>query len=121
MAQDFYIDPATEDWALEGGTTIRMCDTHEELTRQRLEINLQMYRGEWFANLNYGVPYFQSVFGKNTKDEVDAIFKSTIRNTEGVIKITSFTSTTNSKTRGYSLVFSVVTTLGTIENIEVTV
>jgi len=121
MAQDFYIDPSTDDWSLEDGTTIRMCETYQELVRQTLEINLKMIRGEWFANTNYGVPYFESVYGKNTTDQVDAVFKSTIRNTEGVIKIVKFNSSLNNRTRVYTLVFSVSTVEGIIENIEVVI
>ena len=119
MAQDFYIDPATNDWALTGGTTIRMCESFEELTRQRLQITLSMFRGEWFADTNFGVPYFQSVFGKNTLFEVDAIIKSQIRSVEGVIKILEFNSSLDKQIRKYTATFSVLSDQGTIENIEV--
>ena len=121
MAQDFYIDPATQDWFLEDGTTIRVCDTEEELVRQRLEINLKMIRGEWFADVNYGVPYFESIYGKRPLNEVDAVFKTTIRRTEGVNSITNYVSTLDAKTRTYKAQFSVLTDTGPIENIEVTI
>lgn len=121
MANDFYIDPATDDWSLEGGTTIRMCNTYEELTRQRIQINLEMFRGEWFADKNYGVPYFGRIYGKGNKNAADAIFKGTIRNTEGVIKLTRFISTLDKVERKYTLVFSVLTTEGEITDIEVEV
>lgn len=121
MAQDFFISQFTDDWFLEEGTTIRMCETYEELTRQRLAINLRMYLGEWFADVNYGVPYFESVFGKTTVSEADAIFRRTILNTEGVIAITKFSSELDKLTRKYSLVFSVDTEKGEIKDIEVQV
>ena len=119
MTQDFFIDAATNDWSLENGTTIRLCETQEELIRQRLAINLNLFFGEWFANTNIGVPYFESVYGKNTKNSADSVFRQTIKDTEGVIKITSFNSDV-SKDRKYTLTFSVTSDTGPIENIEVT-
>ena len=119
MAQDFFIDAATNDWFLVDGTTIRLCESKQELIRQQLAINLRMIRGEWFANTNYGIPYFTSVYGKNTQDEVDLIFKSAIRNTDGVLAITRFSSSIDKQTRKYTLVFSVQTEVGPITDIEV--
>jgi len=118
---DFYIDPATGDWSLEGGTTIRMCETEEELTRQRLALNLRLFLGEWFADTTIGIPYFESIYGKNSKNDVDAIFKAAIRKTDGVIKITKFNSTLDKVTRKYTLVFSVTTETGKINDYEVVV
>jgi len=119
MSNDFYIDSTTQDWSLEGGTTIRMCETLEELIRQQLAINLRMFRGEWFANLNYGVAYFNSVFGKRDAREVDAVFKETIRNTDGVLSISDYSSEIEPETRKYKLRFSVVTQTGNLDDIEV--
>ena len=120
MAQDFYIDPKTGDWSLENGTTIRMCNNYQELTRQRLLIRLSMFRGEWFADVNFGIPYFESIYGKDNQAATDSILKAAIRNTEGVIRITKFLSELDKKTRLYTLTFSVTTREGAIDNIEVT-
>ncbi len=120
MAQDFYMSPATDDWYLEDNTTIRLCNTQQELIRQRLVINLLMILGEWFTDTTYGVAYFESIYGKNTKEAADAEFKQTIRNTEGVISITRYASSFDAITREYTLEFSVTTDTGTINNIEVT-
>lgn len=119
MAQDFFIDSVTDDWVLQGGTTIRLCETQEELIRQQLFINLSVFSTEWFADVTYGVTYFESIFGKNNKESADAIFKATIRNTEGVTAITKFLSSIDSTTRKYSLTFSVLTDTGEITDIEV--
>ena len=120
MAQDFFLDPTTDDWALENGTTIRLCASEQELTRQLLLINLSLFFGEWFANTTIGIPYFESIFGKNTQNATDAIFRSAIRNTVGVISITKFLSSVSTD-RIYTLNFSVLSESGPIQNIEVTI
>ncbi len=103
MAQDFFMDETTDDWFLVNGTTIRLCDTQQELIRQRVLINLKLFLGEWFANTAIGVPYFQSVFGKNTP---------------GVTSITRFDSSVDNE-RKYTLVFSLTSDEGPIDNIQV--
>ena len=118
MSQDFYIDPATNDWSLEGGTTLRLCADKKELIRQKLHIRLTKFRGEWFIDLDDGVPMFESVYGKDTKNAADAIYKGVIKNTEGVTKLRKFKSEV-STARKYTLTFSVDTEEGPIDDLEV--
>ena len=120
MSQDFFIDPATNDWSLEGGTTLRLCADKKELIRQKLHIRLSKVRGEWFIDLDDGVPLFESVFGKDTQKAADTIYKSIINNTEGVTKIIKFSSEVSTE-RKYTLTFSVETDEGPIDDLEVTV
>lgn len=79
---------------------------------QRLFIRLRTFRGEWFFNTTYGVPYFQRVFTKTSKSSVDAIFQAQILSENGVKRITEFSSTLDAATRKYSLSFRVSTTAG---------
>ncbi len=120
MAQDFYMSPVTDDWDLADNTTMRLCETQEELVRQRLVINLLMFFGEWFTDTTFGVAYFESIYGKNTKEAADAAFKQTIRNTEGVTNITKYASSLDKYAREYTLDFAVTSDTGVIVNIEVT-
>ena len=119
MAQDFFVSPITSDWFLESGTTIRLCETTEELTRQRLAITLRTFKGEWFGNTAFGVPYFESIWGKNNKEATDAVFRRTILSVEGVLSIIRFESEIDPTTREYSAVFSVNGESGPIEDIEI--
>lgn len=122
MAQDFYIKQGTgyHDWFLEDGTTPVVCPDIQSLVRQRISINLKMIMGEWFADINYGVPYFESIFGKNTKDATDSIIRNTILQTEGVTGLSSYTSSVDNTTRKITIRFSATTDSGTINNFEVT-
>jgi len=120
MAQDFFIKSGGNfDWELENGTTIILCPTEEALTRQRTAINLKFIKGEWFANINFGVPYFQSIFGKGTEAISDSIFKRTIRDTEGIVRLTDYESSLDNTTRRFTVTFSAVTETGVITNEEV--
>ena len=115
MSQDFYLDVTTGDIALEDGTTIKLCPTESELTRQRCLINLGMFKGEWFANVNYGVPFFSRIFRKGDTSVSDSIFKKTIINTEGVVSLQSYNSEL-SPDRKLTITFSFKAVDGVIVN-----
>lgn len=83
-----------------------------QVVAQRLFIRLRTFKGEWFFNTVYGVPYFQRIFTKTTKGAVDAIFQDQILSETGVKRITEFSSSLNSTNRRYTLSFRVLTTDG---------
>lgn len=87
---------------------------------QRLLIRLRTFRGEWFINTEYGVPYWQEILGKKPgKSRVDAIFQEQILLEDGVKEIISFNSTFIN--RQYSLTFSVKVVSGDVtESITIT-
>lgn len=61
--------------------------------RQRIIIKIRTYMGEWFLNQNEGVPYYQSIVGKNrSKETIDAIFKRAILTVDGVKSLVYFRS-----------------------------
>lgn len=82
-------------------------------TIQAVATRLRLLRGEWFLNINDGVPWYQRVFVKpaNTRD-VEKAIRDTITQTEGVAAITSFNLTFNSATRRVSVAFSATTIYG---------
>lgn len=85
---------------------------------QRLFIKLRTFKGEWFLNTETGVPYFQSIFGKNrSKSSVDMIFQEQIMSERGVLEITEFNSLLDNARRTYSLSFRVRTEQGETETI----
>lgn len=85
-----------------------LTETESESLRQRLVIKLLTFQGEWFLNQNEGIPYYQSILGKNrAKETIDTIFKTAILNTPDVISLDSFQSSIDNRTRAYSLSFRV--------------
>ena len=74
---------------------------------QRLYIMLRTFAGEWYLNVEHGVPYFQSVLGKKVPVEtIDLIFQQRILEEEGVQEIVEFSSSL-STSRVYSMRFKV--------------
>jgi|VirMetMinimDraft_7_1064189.scaffolds.fasta_scaffold89628_2 hypothetical protein len=103
---DIKLHSVSHDIFVEGNELAIILDTTNAIV-QRLTIKLQFFKGEWFLNKLFGIPYNQSVFVKGaTKAQVDSIFRSQIINTEGVEEIISFNSTFDAATRNYSVGFS---------------
>lgn len=107
---DLLLDESTNDLILENNDLV-LTSTNQESLRQRLSIHLLMYRGEWFLNTEFGVPYMQQLIGiARTKETIDAVLRSEIalETTEDLIG--NFTSTyDNTDTRRYTLSFDVYT------------
>jgi len=99
----------------------------DERLMQKLKIKLLTFRGEWFHNTLYGVPYWQDILGKkSTKSRIDVIFQEAILEEEGVLEIVSFQSSLQS--RVYSLSVKIrakssegVTTVSTLSLGEINV
>lgn len=69
---------------------------------QRLKIKLLTFKGEWFQDTEYGVPYWQEMLGyKVSKSRLDIIFQEAILEEEEVVEIVSFGSSLDK--RLYSL------------------
>lgn len=65
----------------------------KEVVAQRLRIRLLTFLNEWFADVNYGVPYYQRILGKKpVKSAIDQIFQQAILEERGVSEILSYTS-----------------------------
>jgi hypothetical protein len=74
---------------------------------QRLYIMLRTFAGEWYLNIEHGIPYFQSILGqKTTKQAIDLIFQQKILAELGVQEIVEFNSNLTTD-RKYSMNFKV--------------
>lgn len=109
---DIRLDELTNDILISGGKLSIISD-NARAVRQRLLIRLRTFKGEWFLDSAVGVPYFQSILRQGVRKElVDVLLKRTILETEGVQRITSYSSTLNRQLRTYSASFSVTTLQG---------
>lgn len=87
-----------------------------EATTQRLIIKLNTFLNEWFLNTEYGIPYYESIFGKQRlKSTIDNIFQNKILEETNVIRIAEFSSSISSD-RVYSMTFKVLVQDGTSTN-----
>lgn len=81
--------------------------------RQNLFIRLKFILGEWFLDINEGVPYYEDIFLKNPNQIiVENVFKQEIINTRGIEEILTFESDFNREKRIFYVNFSVRTISG---------
>lgn len=103
---DFKFNEDTWDLVIENNDLVAV--TGLEAVRQNLRQRLGMFKGEWFLNLQKGVPYFQEIFKKDySPSEVDAAFKITILNTPGVLELLDYNLELDNVTGKMNLSFKV--------------
>lgn len=111
---DLLLDPVTHDVIFVNGETT-VTQKPADIVAQRLKITLYTFLGEWFLNLDTGMPYFQQILNKvRNKSTVDVIFQTVISKDPDVIEIISYESDMNSATRGFYMEFAVRVSDGTI-------
>lgn len=89
------------------GHDFKLTSTESESLAQRLKVKLLTYQEEWYLDVEEGIPYFQSILGKNrAKETIDLIFKNAILSEPEVVNIISFESTISPQ-RIYQLRFTV--------------
>ena len=82
-------------------------------TIQAVATRLRLFKGEWFLNINSGVPWYQRVLIKPARlNEIDRIIRNKILQTEGVKRLTSFDINFDSATRKLSVAFTGETIYG---------
>lgn len=86
---------------------------------QAIYTKLNLLQGEWWENLNEGLPLFQKILGNPgaTKElsVADLVVKARILETPNAIEIQSFSSNFDHATRKYTVTAVVNTTYGTTE------
>ena len=63
-----------------------------QTTRQRLLVRLSSQKGQWFLDVNLGVPYFEYVFGADFDADlitINSVFLEVILGTPGVLRMYS--------------------------------
>lgn len=89
------------------GKDFKLTPTESKSLAQRLRVKLLTFRDEWYLDVNEGIPYFQSILGKNrAKETIDLIFKNAILSEPEVLHIISFESEITPQ-RIYKLRFTV--------------
>ena len=89
---DLELDEITHDLVIENGD-LKLLNSEAQVSKQSLKINLLFFKGEWFLDLEYGIPYFQSILKKRTtKNVADALIKLAIRNSYRIESVEEFES-----------------------------
>jgi hypothetical protein len=107
----FKIDPLTGDIVHDGRRLQRVADL--EAIAQSLRTRLATFKGEWFLDENYGVPWFQTILGtKIPQAAIREVFRKVIAETPGVAQILKLELRETSVAREFVLAFTVSTDLG---------
>lgn len=95
--------------------------TAEDEVKQRLAQRLRTFFGEWFLDNEIGLPYYEDIFIKNPNAGlVEALLKTEIIDTPGVLELISFNIEIDKATRNLQVAFVVRSTTGNVE-LEVTI
>lgn len=117
---DIYINPITGDLDLVNGA-FRLCETKAELARQEIYIALNVNRGTWKFNINYGAPWLSNTYnqtqllGKIPIGVLDGQIKNLILSQDYVTSISEYDSTLSPSTRQLIIDFKITTPEGPIE------
>ena len=92
----------------------------DEATAQAVKTRLLLLKGEWFLDIEAGVPYLQQIMVRPSNLPLaEAIIKRTILDTEGVAELQSFAMTYDRETRRLTIQATVANSYGTVANIKV--
>jgi hypothetical protein len=104
---DFLLD-STHD--LDLSTNDIQIVTGDSAIKQHLKIRLQFFLGEWFLNVNIGIPYWTEIFIKNPKlIVIQSFFRRAILTTPGVASVDKLDLVFASSTRLLTISFTAVT------------
>ena len=110
---------ADNDLAIIDGSLKKV--TGAEEIAQKIKQVLLASEGDWFLDLEQGLPFFQTIFLKATSvSAIESIYLDAIGSVPGVIDIVSFRLDYDPSTREASITFKVNTSDGVLDfNLEV--
>lgn len=123
---DFLFDEDGKDILLVNNRVVLNKDP-KTLLKQKILITLRTFRGEWFENILFGIPYLknennvQQILSKGGARIADMEIKRAILETEGVVSVIDYSSQYDRKTRALSISFTAFGENGEkiqLENIE---
>lgn len=88
-----------------------------EAVAQQIEIACKIWRGEWFANAQTGMPYDQMLGAKFDAAAVQQIVREMIASVDSVLTVNKLIINYNPATRTVEISYSVSTQFGTLDEI----
>lgn len=114
MNSDIKLDINTHDLVFEGND-LALFDRDEDSIRQRLRIGLSTIQGEWFLNVDVGLPISSPIFSqKGSQTVLDSYIRRFIEDFDGIQELLTYSSTLDRATRTSFVSFSARTTSGDI-------
>jgi hypothetical protein len=89
-----------------------------EAVAQAIQTKLKLFKGDYWEDLNDGLPFFQSMAGSSDKSAIDLIIQSRVSEVPNVTGITSFSSSIDANRR-YAATMTVSTAFGMTVEVSV--
>lgn len=92
---DLYLDPNTHDFVFENGD-IKWVPTKQDLCRQQVVVAIRTFKGEWFRDIGFGVPWIENennpiqILGSKDQVIFDAELRRVILDEPTVVSILSY-------------------------------
>jgi|SRR5690606_25482948 len=87
---------------------LKLIDNVDQIA-QNLYIRLKFFLGEWFLDINQGIPFYEDIFIKSPNQiAVENIIQDEIIQTQGITEITRFESSFDSINRQYRINFTAI-------------
>ncbi len=114
LGTDFLLD-ASGDLNMTGGDASQVVRLDQAISNKLL-----LVAGEWFLNLDDGIPYYQEVLIKNPVIEhLETLFKDAILSFDEVDNVAEFTIDFDGPTRTLTIVWRAETPTGFLSGTEV--
>ena len=114
LGTDFAIDPATGDLDMSGGDAKQTVDI-----AQAISWKLCLVLGEWFLDLDDGIPYFEEFFVKAPVIEhLETILKDAVLSFDEVESVADMNIDYNENTRKLTVVWAAESTTGLLTGTE---
>lgn len=107
--KNYYLDPLTNDVTLNSTNNLRLTTTFTEYVAQKIINNLKTFKGEWYQNIELGIPYYDRILIKNADlDDINNIFQIEILDIPEVTEILEFEAEFDNENRQYNINFKVL-------------
>lgn len=106
------LDPATGDLLVSRGRLVVISGA--AALRQRLQMRLKLWAGEWFADTSVGVPWLLFLGVKGSQALAESTLRRAITTCPGVASLDAFAFTVNARTRSAALSFRVTAQTGDV-------
>ena len=115
-SHDMIFEAVSNNGSTEQRYSIKPIDGSDRVAQQ-IKMTLLTFLGEWFLDINWGVPYLEDVLIKNPRmSSVESILRSRIKAVPDVDKIVSFSMEFNRRYRTLKVSFEADTLLGPVKD-----
>ena len=102
------------DWDVSAGDLAIL--TGADAIVQSVKLHLQFFKGEWFLDLDAGIPYFQDVLIKNPDPNLlQSVFRNALLAIPGVLEIISLSLAIDNETRTLAIDMRLSTDVGELD------